>query len=241
MIGKVRELRRFPVKSMAAETLESASISWHGFLGDRRWAFVRPGMERSGFPWLTIREKPDLWRYQPYFVDPNDVDASKTMIKTPGGAEFDVVDPDLARELGDGVRVIKEGRGIFDTFPISLLTIQSLAGLSSLVGEALAPLRFRPNIVIDATESAPFPEDQWVGAILRIGGLRCRLDARDKRCVMVNVDPANGASNPAVLRAIATERNARFGVYATVVEPGEASIGAPVILETQVAVPPIGD
>ena len=34
---------------MAAESLDSAEISWSGVAGDRRWAFVRSGAERNGF------------------------------------------------------------------------------------------------------------------------------------------------------------------------------------------------
>jgi uncharacterized protein YcbX len=231
-VGTVHELRRYPVKSMAAESLHSAVVSWHGFAGDRRWAFVRPGMERSGFPWLTIRDQADLWRYEPYFLDPTDVEGSKTMVRTPDGADLEVADPDLARRLGEGVRVIKQYGGVFDTFPLSVLTIQSVDGLSGLVGQSLAPLRFRPNILINACESDSFPEDRWVGGVLRIGALRCRVDVRDKRCVIVNVDPSNIHSNSDVLRAIVMERNARFGVYGSTVEPGEVSVGDPVFLET---------
>jgi uncharacterized protein YcbX len=229
----VHELRRYPVKSMAAESLHSSVVSWHGLVGDRRWAFVRPGMERSGFPWLTIREKPDLWRYEPYFLDPDDVEGSKTMVKTPDGSYLEVTDPDLSRRLGEGVRVIKQCGGVFDTFPLSVLTIQSVEGLSGLVGQSLAPLRFRPNILINAGESNSFPEDRWVGGVLRIGALRCRVDVRDKRCMMVNIDPSNVASNSDVLRAIVKERNARFGVYGSTVEPGEVSVGDPVFLELE--------
>ncbi|MBI1354986.1 MAG: MOSC domain-containing protein [Acidobacteria bacterium] len=231
-VGTVRELRRYPVKSMAAESLQSVAVSWHGLAGDRRWAFVRPDMERSGFPWLTIREKPDLWLHEPRFLDPADVEASKTVVKTPAGVELEVADPELARSLGDGVRVIKQYGGVFDTFPLSLLTVQSVEGLSALAGEALTPLRFRPNLVIDAAGAEPFPEDHWVGAVLRIGSLRFRVDVRDQRCVMVNVDPAGAAPNPAVLRSIARERDARFGVYGTIVQPGEVSVGDPVVIES---------
>src|SRR5450755_3391610 len=95
MVGTVQELRRYPVKSKAAESLPSSAVSWHGFTGDRRWAFIRPGMERSGFPWLTIREKPDLWRYQPRFLNTDDVEGSKTMVNTPDGADLEVADPEL--------------------------------------------------------------------------------------------------------------------------------------------------
>ena len=230
-VGTVQELRHYPVKSMAAESLQSSVVSWHGFAGDRRWAFIRPGMERSGFPWLTIREKPDLWRYKPRFLDPHDPEGSKTMVKTPDDADLEVADPELARRLGEGVRVIKQYGGVFDTFPLSLLTVQSVDGLSGLVGQPLAPLRFRPNILIGACESDSFPEDRWAGAILRIGTLRCRLDKRDKRCVVVNVDPSNVSSSPDVLRAIVKERAAHFGMYGTTVEPGELSVGDSVFLE----------
>jgi uncharacterized protein YcbX len=232
MVGVVQELLRYPVKSMAAESLQTASVSWHGLAGDRRWAFVRPGMERSGFPWLTIRQKPDLWRHEAYFTDPTDVESSTTLVRTPEGLELDVTDPELTRRLGEGVRVLKVYSGIFDTFPLSLLTVQSVTGLSDLEQQTLTPLRFRPNIVINASDAEPFPEDRWAGAILRIGGLRCRLDKRDKRCVMVNIDPTNTTSmNPAILRAIAKERSAHFGMYGTTVEPGEVSLGDPVVLE----------
>lgn len=223
---------------MAAEAVESSAVSWHGFAGDRRWAFIRPGMERSGFPWFTIREKPDLWRYEPRFLDPSDVEGSKTVVRTPDGAEFDVADPELARHLGDGVRVIKQYGGVFDTFPLSVLTVQSVESLAALVGRPLEPLRFRPNILIDAAspDVAPlgaFPEDDWCGAILRIGAFRCRLDKRDKRCMIVNTDPSNtSVAEPGVLRTIAQERGAHFGMYGTTVEPGTISAGDPVYLET---------
>lgn len=238
-VGAVRELRRYPVKSMAAEDLQSSAVSWHGFAGDRRWAFIRPGLERSGFPWLTIREKPDLWRYEARFLDPNEVESSKTMVRTPEGDDLEVVDPELARRLGEGVRVIKQYGGVFDTFPLSLLTVQSVDSLAGLVERSLTPLRFRPNILIEASDADAFPEDAWCGAILRVGTLRCRLDKRDKRCVMVNIDPSNpAASEPRVLRAIAQERGAHFGMYGTTVEPGVVSVGDHVYLESDAGTQP---
>lgn len=232
-VGTVRELRRYPVKSMAAENLQSTLVSWHGFAGDRRWAFIRPGLERSGFPWFTIREKPDLWRYEPRFLDFNDVESSKTMVRTPEGAEFDVADPELARHLGEGVRVIKQYGGVFDTFPLSLLSVQSVDSLAGLAGHPLAALRFRPNILIDAPGLGEFPEEAWCGSILRIGVLRCRLDKRDQRCMMVNINPSNPAAAPetGVLRAIAKNRDAQFGMYGTTVQPGTVSVGDPIYLE----------
>ena len=97
-------LWRYPVKSMAPERLEQVDVSWHGLAGDRRWAFIRDGLERSGFPWLTIRERPAMGLYRPSFAEPRRPDASRTVVRTPSGGELDVVVPALAAELGDGVR-----------------------------------------------------------------------------------------------------------------------------------------
>jgi len=232
IVGRVAALWRYPVKSMAGEAVEETGVSWHGLDGDRRWAFVRPGMERSGFPWLTIRERPEMGLYRPRFADPGRPDGSATRVRTPRGAELDVVDPALAAELGDGVRVIKQDRGVFDTLPLSLITTQTIGSLAARVGADLHVQRFRPNLLVDAAGDAAFPEDAWVGATLRIGGLRLRVDERDARCVMVNVDPLTTEKNPAVLRAIARERDACLGVYASVVHPGRVRVGDPVSIET---------
>ena len=65
-VGRVKALWRYPVEIDGGRVaLESVVVSWHGLVGDRRWAFVREGMVRSGFPWLTIRERPDLSHYSP--------------------------------------------------------------------------------------------------------------------------------------------------------------------------------
>ena len=230
-VGHVVGLWRYPVKSMAAEALEEVEVSWHGLAGDRRWAFVRDGIPRSGFPWMTIRERSEMGRYRPAFLDPARPDASRTVVRTPGGAELEVVDPALAAELGDGVRVIKQDRGVFDAMPLSLISTQTLAALAELAGLELDAQRFRPNLLIEAADGAPFQEEAWVGAGLRIGGMRMRVDQRDERCVIVNVDPVTTERDPTVLRTLARERDACAGVYGSTVEPGRVAMGDPVSLD----------
>jgi len=88
-----------------------------------------------------------------------------------------------------------------------------------------------PNLVVEAVGGGAFPEDAWVGHGLRVGGLRLRVDKRDKRCVMVNVDPLTGRRDPAVLRAIARQRQVCLGVYGSVVTPGRVAVGDPVMLD----------
>ena len=230
VVGRIVALRRYPVKSMAAEELDEVEVSWHGLAGDRRWAFIRDGQVHSGFPWLTIRQRPELAHYRPRLTEPERPNASAVLVRTPSGGELSVTDPALAASLGAGVRVIKQDRGVFDTFPLSLLTTQTVAGLGRLTGVELTACRFRPNLLVDAAGS-DFPEDGWVGRVLRIGGLRMRVDARDVRCVVITIDPVTLRRDPAILRAVARERDARLGVYGTIVAPGRVALGDPVELE----------
>jgi hypothetical protein len=206
-------------------------VSWHGFADDRRWAFVRDGLVRSGFPWLTIRERPDMRHYRPSFLEPGRPDASRTVVRTPSGDDLDVADSALAAKLGGGVRVIKQDRGIFDVMPLALLTTQTVAGLGKLVDAELDVQRFRPNLLVDATAEAAFPEDAWVGSVLRIGGLLMRVDQRDERCVVVNIDPATADRDPKILRTIARERETYLGVYGSTVQPGRVAVGDAVTIE----------
>ncbi len=230
-VGRVVMLWRYPVKSMGAESLEEVDISWHGLAGDRRWAFIRGGVERSGFPWLTIRERPDMGHYRPRFENPDTPDTSATVVRSPAGRDFDVVDAALATELGHDARVAKQNRGVFDTFPLSLITTQTVASLGAMLGGELDIQRFRPNLVVEAADDVAFPEDAWVGAVLRIGGAKMRVDKRDQRCAVVNVDPATARIDPSTLRAISRERQSCLGVYGSTVQPGRVAVGDPVCFD----------
>ena len=224
-VGRVVGLWRYPVKSMAGEALGEIDVGWHGFAGDRRWAFVRNSAVQSGFPWLTIRERPDMSHYRPSFVDPARPDKSPTIVRTPAGATFDVADPALAAELcAEGARVIRHDRGVFDTFPLSVITTQTIAKLGEMIGAQLAVERFRPNILVDADSGAPFCEDDWVGCTLRIGGMRARIDKRDGRCVVITIDPVTSQRSPTILRTVASERQGCLGVYGSIVEPGRVAM-----------------
>lgn len=232
-VGRVVGLWRYPVKSMAAEALTEAQVSWQGLAGDRRWAFVRKGVQRSGFPWFTLRQRGDMNHYRPYFSDPDHPDTSPTLVETPSGAVLDVLDPALGAELcPEGATVIRQSRGVFDTFPLSLITTQTVARLSEQVGTPLAVQRFRPNMLVEAATDEPFAEDTWVGRILCLGGMRMRVDKRDGRCVVITIDPATGARNPDILRTVATERQGYLGVYGSTVTPGRVALNDPVWIES---------
>lgn len=225
VVARVVGLWRYPVKSMGAEPLESVEISWHGLAGDRRWAFIRPDATRSAFPWFTIRDRSDMAQFLPRLVDPERPEGSQTLVRTPTGDEYEVADPALGSLLGgEGTSVIRQGRGIFDTFPISLISVGTIEAIGTRLQEGLDPQRFRPNLLVDSGASEPFIEDDWVGRELTIGGFVMRVDKRDGRCVVITVDPNTGERNPAVLRAVANERDGFLGVYGSTVRPGVVSL-----------------
>ena len=230
MVGRILALWRYPVKSMAAEPLSEADVSWHGLAGDRRWAFVQDALVRSNFPWLTIREVAEMRLYRPSFVNPARPDASRTVVLTPDGDSLDVVDPALAERLGGGVRVIKQNRGVFDAMPLSLITTQSVAAIGSLLDLELDPQRFRPNFLVEAASDEPFQEDSWVGRELSVGGVRMRVDQRDERCVITTIDPTTLERDRRVLKTIGRERDACLGVYGSTVSPGRVAVGDQVVL-----------
>lgn len=232
-VGRVVGLWRYPVKSMAAEPLSEAEVSWHGLQGDRRWAFIRNDSARNGFPWFTLRQRNDMSRFAATFSDPDKGDTSKTSVTTPAGEVFDIDDPALAHALcPEGARLIKQDRGVFDTFPLSLITTQTIARLSEMVGDELHVLRFRPNLLVEANSDEPFQEDAWVGQTLRIGALRMRVDQRDGRCVVITIDPQTGERNPAVLRKVAEQRQRCLGVYGSTVTPARITLADEVRLQS---------
>ena len=230
LVGRVAAVFRYPVKSMGAEPLTDVDVSWNGLSGDRRWAFVRLDQAHNGFPWLTLRERNDLNDYHPSWTEPDRPDASAVLVRTPAGAQLDITSPVLAADLGEAVRAMKLARGTFDTMPLSLITTRTIDGLGALLGADLNVLRFRPNLVVEPLRGGEYPEDAWVGRCLTVGTASIRVNARDKRCVVVNVDPVTGLRDPAPLRAIAGHRGMCLGVYGSTIRPGHMAVGDAVVL-----------
>ena len=74
-------------------------------------------------------------------------------------------------------------------------------------------------MLVEASDPAPFQEDEWVGRVLTIGGMAMRVDKRDGRCVVITIDPVSTQRNPAILRTVARDRQGCLGVYGSTVRP----------------------
>ena len=226
-VGHVRELVRYPVKSMAGITTDAANLGWYGLEGDRRFAFRRVSAD-NGMPWLTASRLPNLLLYQPVGVDESSGEPLPTHVRTPGGGCIELRSPELRAELvdrfGSAVDLMKLDHGIFDEAPVSIISLATIAGLGRQAGLDLDRRRFRANIVVAALASEPFLEDRWVGGMLMFGDIdprpAVRVTMRDLRCMMINLDPETGAQDARVLKTVMHLNSSNAGVYAVVVRPG---------------------
>jgi uncharacterized protein len=228
-VGRVRAIYRYPVKSMAGEPMSTALLGWHGLEGDRRMAFVRSGI-RTGMPWLTAGKLPSLVTYVP-LRDGEDVLPSR--VRTPGGEELelhgDALRAEIASAHGAPVELLQLNNGIFDDAPLSIITTNAIATVSSEAGVDADARRFRPNVLIETTDGSPFPEDAWVGRTLRIGegeeAPAVSVCTRDVRCAMLNLDPETAAVDARLLKAAVRLNQNCAGVYVTIIKTGRVRVG----------------
>jgi uncharacterized protein YcbX len=231
-IGVVKALYRYLVKSMRGQSLSEGHIHWHGLDGDRRAAFVR-GDNTTGFPWLTGRETPNMVRYEPYFVRPEDPINSPLRVKTPAGRDVALESDELRQELvqayGYDVHLIKIKRGVFDSMPLSLLSLATARALGRHIGDEVDSRRFRPNIVVETFANLPSLEEEWIGGSLLFGqrpdSARIQINRRIERCVMVNIDPQTAERDARILKAVAQTRDTCLGVYGSTESPGSIRVG----------------
>lgn len=227
-IGRVHELVRYPVKSMAGTAADSAHLGWHGIEGDRRFAFRRMG-ESGDFPWLSAGRLPELLRYQP---------VGNAQVRTPGGDHVELRGEALRREIagrfGSDVELMELKHGIFDEAAVSVISLATVAGIGREAGMDLDRRRMRANIVLETVGTEPFLEDEWVGGMLLFGEGQSvpavSITARDVRCVMINLDPDTADKDARVMKAVVRLNGNNAGVYGTVVRTGSIHVGQTVRL-----------
>lgn len=235
-VGIVKTIYRYPVKSMAGESLAVAQLGWHGIEGDRRFAFRRV-QERGGFPWLTAGRLPALIRYQPYSAVAGN-GATPTHVRTPSGAELELSGATLRQEVsaafGAEVELMQLNHGMFDEAQLSLITTATLGAIAVRAECEVDARRFRPNILVETADGAPFQEDAWIGKLIVFGeqpeAPAMSVAQRDVRCAMINLDPETGSVTPQILKATVQTNQNCAGVYGAPFRCGELAVGTRVFL-----------
>ena len=234
-VAVIRQLARYPVKSMRGESLASTTLTLQGVLADRRYAFVQTA-SRSSFPWFTARELPELLLYRTCVEKgmPQEVEVTVT---APGGEKFPIKSDELRQALearsGRELFLLYDYRGSYDVAPVSLISRQTITRIAEESETDEDPWRFRPNLLVDLEGGEAFDELSWVGRIVRVGdAARIAITQVDQRCMIITLDPASAKPSPAILRSVVKQHKQCAGVYATVLTPGEVRVGDTVSLET---------
>jgi uncharacterized protein YcbX len=259
-VGAVESLWRYPVKSMAGETLDEIFVGYAGVFGDRFCA-IHYAAGHEGFPFLTARNNPAMLLYRPRFRDeglaarplnqaaaeglgpgitplyPAPLDRLAIDVRTPSGDVLALDDPQLREALvtkgveADKLSVIRSDRALTDCRPISLISHGTIAQLSGEIGTPLDPRRFRANINADLGSAAGFAENAFVGKRLRIGERAIiAVLDHDPRCKMISLDPDTGEENANVLRQVAKAHDGCAGVYCAVLAEGTVRRGDAIAL-----------
>jgi uncharacterized protein len=227
-LGRVVEVRRYPVKSMLGERLDAVAVDRRGLAGDRRWAVRDPdGRLGSGKSSRRFVRMDGLLRFSARD------DGGVPVLTFPDGSTVRGDDPAvgarLAGALGrDRVELAREADvPHFDSAALHLCTTASLDHLARLQpGSRVDRRRFRPNLVVDVGGRAGFVEDGWVGRRLAVGpDLELEVTERTERCVMVTMAQEDLGDDPRLLRAVADHNGLCLGVNAEVARPGRVAVG----------------
>ena len=222
-LGTVRQISRYPVKSMQGESLESVDIDFVGLPFDRAFAFVKDGVY-TPFPWFTARDCPELLQCRPILGEGR---WPTVRVDTPGG-EFELASPEFKTRLlewsGLSASLRTDYRGCQDVAYISIISTATIRALSEAGGVPTDYRRFRMNFVVDVGDE-PFTENAWAGRALSLGGASIAIHQPDRRCNMITLHPETGESTPAVLKQAGELNSACAGMYGSVLVEGRVTVG----------------
>jgi len=168
---QVAELWRYPVKSMAGEKLQCATLGQLGIEGDR---IVHVEDSRGRF--ITSRTHPQLLGHHAKLGPTGEPIVNGVLWSEPR------VQQQVSEIAGPGARLVRdESEQRFDILPLLVATDGAIAAFGR------DGRRLRPNIVIGGVDG--LEERSWEGKCLRIGKVTIGIEDLRGRCVMTTFDP----------------------------------------------------
>ncbi|MET0284935.1 MAG: MOSC N-terminal beta barrel domain-containing protein, partial [Polyangiales bacterium] len=213
MRGVVRELRRYPVKSLLGELLDEGALSERGLAGDRAFAFLDRETGK-----VASAKQPKRWSAMLSASARHEGGALRVTL--PDARSFAIDDPalplEMERLLGRAVSLVEsapdsaiermtpEGEDdagsvieipvaggapagtLFDFAPLHFVTTASLRALARKhpAGRPSDAVRFRPNLVLELEDGEGFLESGWDGRELQVGEARLRVICATPRCAV---------------------------------------------------------
>ena len=202
----VKEIWRYPVKSLAGERLASAALTSAGVPGDRIVRVRGPeGVRTSRRQYRLLGLRGTLGTDCQPCVDgfPWTSPEALQLVRAAAG-------DDAWLEAVDGAER-------FDVLPLLVAT----DGAVSAFGRDVR--RLRPNLLVGGVRG--MDETTWAGRKLHIGDATILLDSLRTRCPMTTVDPDSLDRDPEVLTDIGRRFGGRLALNASVAQPGTVHVG----------------
>ncbi len=198
----VKEIWRYPVKSMAGEQLQSARLTPAGIEGDRL-VQVKNKLGRM----VTSRTHPRLLGFHAS-IDPN----GNPLVDGRPWTEPSIL-AEVQKIAGPDARLVHDdGLDRFDVLPLLVATDGAIQQFGR------DGRRLRPNIVVGGVDG--LEERRWQGGQLLIGGVVIGIHDLRGRCIMTTFDPDTLAQDLNVLRDIVKRFGGKLALNCEVVVGG---------------------
>lgn len=203
----IREIWRYPVKSMAGQRLDTATLGARGIDGDR---VMR--VENVDGRVVTSRSHPRLLGHQ------GSLGAHGEVLVDAQPWDRCALAGELEDIAGAGARLVRvAGTEGFDVLPLLVATDGAIAAFGH------DRRRLRPNLVIGGVEG--LDETGWPGARLRIGEVLIGVRDLRLRCVMTSYDPDTRVQDKEITRDIYRRFDGKLALNCFVIEGGEIGVG----------------
>lgn len=203
---RVAALWRYPIKSLAGESITEANVTTSGLEGDRIVQVHGPeGIRSARVEYRLLGLRGALGDDGHPRIDGQPWDSADSLVA-------------VRRAAGDDSLLVPfRGLERFDRLPLLVATDGAVAAFGRDIR------RLRPNILIGGVEG--LSERAWEGGTLQIGRVLIDLDALRARCPVTTVDPDTLARDPSVLRDIGRRFQGRLALDARVRAPGVIRVG----------------
>lgn len=208
----VKELWRYPVKSLSGERVEESSVGELGLIGDRLVLVQGPAGRI-----VTSRSHPKLLALKGSLGE--DGQPRINGIKWTASEALDLVRTAVGQAAS---LVYYEGPERFDVLPLSVATDGAIQHMK------FDGRRLRPNILIGGVEG--LAERIWPGRNLKIGSLLIHARRLRPRCVMTTWDPDTQEQDINVLKRIVRELEGEMSLDCSVLNRSVVRVGDEVTL-----------
>ena len=246
MIIKVKNIYRYPVKGLTAESLSKAALKpGQGLKSDRRFALTLGTTPNTGptMAWmpktafLSLMKNEKLAKLTASFND-------KTGILNIERKERIVAKGNITKPVGRAMiedffsaymRSEAQGRPkLVECEPnstlsdhsnavISIINLASVYDLERVAGVKINPIRFRANIFTDGILA--WDELNWIGRKIQLGSATLKITKCINRCPAINVNPDNGDRDLNLIKNLKRGfKHINMGVFATVIKAGHVAI-----------------